>query len=227
MSSDSPYISRQSAENLDNVFAKALKNPAENPIVFHIWGIGGVGKSTLTKKLKENHLQNANFAEVSFGVISNIETPLKVMEKLYNQLSDKSILERDIKSLSKSNSFLPLYQEYKDTLHQLEITPIEGQKSVEKEQLDIVKKISGQGFNFLAQLAPASGITAPVAQKCGEYTVEVASILLTEKDRIVNLLSQHRATKNKRNLQELMLNPLPKLTKAFIEGLKEKKVRLF
>lgn len=141
MSSDSPYISRQSAENLDNVFAKALKNPAENPIVFHIWGIGGVGKSTLTKKLKENHLQNANFAEVSFGVISNIETPLKVMEKLYNQLSDKSILERDIKSLSKSNSFLPLYQEYKDTLHQLEITPIEGQKSVEKEQLEDRKSV--------------------------------------------------------------------------------------
>jgi hypothetical protein len=42
------------------------------------------------------------------------------------------------------------------------------------------------------------------------------------KDRIVNLLSQHRATKNKRDLQELMLNPLPKLTKAFVESLKSR-----
>ena len=38
-----PYISRKPAEDLEAAFAKALEQPANNPVLFHIWGIGGVG----------------------------------------------------------------------------------------------------------------------------------------------------------------------------------------
>jgi tetratricopeptide (TPR) repeat protein len=214
-----PYISRQSAENLETAFAKALENPATNPIVFHVWGIGGVGKTTLTGKLKENYSKKADFVEISFGMTPDVDNPLKIMDKFYNQLPDIPFWNRD---LLKSDPFLSLYQQYKDTVNKLETEPVEGKQSVDKEQIELFKSLFSRGASALAQLAPASGITAPIAEKTTGLTFESASILLTEKDRIVNLLSQHRATKNKRDLQELMLNPLPKLTKAFVESLKSR-----
>jgi signal recognition particle GTPase len=73
-----PYISRQSAENLETAFAKALENPATNPIVFHVWGIGGVGKTTLTGKLKENYSKKADFVEISFGMTPDADGATKI-----------------------------------------------------------------------------------------------------------------------------------------------------
>lgn len=218
--SSPPYISRQSAENLETAFAEALENPTTNPIVFHIWGIGGVGKTTLTGKLKENYKNKADFVEISFGMTPNVETPLKIMDKFYNQLPDIPFWNKD---LLKSDPFLSLYQQYKDTVNKLETEPVEGKQSVDKEQIELFKSLFSRGASALAQLAPASAITAPIAEKTTELAFEASRILLTEKDRIVNLLGQHRATKNKRDLQELMLNPLPKLTKAFVESLKNRR----
>ena len=58
--------------------------------------------------------------------------------------------------------------------------------------------------------------------KVAEGVVDVASLALAEKDRLEQLIKKHRATKNKRELQELMLEPLPKLTQAFAAGVIQK-----
>jgi adenylate kinase len=52
--------------------------------VFHVWGIGGVGKSTLTDKLREQHATQADFAAVSFGMTEGIDDPIALMVELYS-----------------------------------------------------------------------------------------------------------------------------------------------
>ncbi|NET60552.1 MAG: hypothetical protein F6K47_31775 [Symploca sp. SIO2E6] len=64
------YIWRQAAENFLAEFAKALHQPESQPLLFQVWGIGGVGKSTLLRKLQEIHQQQVDLAEVSFGFTS-------------------------------------------------------------------------------------------------------------------------------------------------------------
>ena len=64
-------------------------------------------------------------------------------------------------------------------------------------------------------MTPASSITENIAEKGGEKLVEGAGLILSEKDRIQQLLQEHHATKKNRELQELLLQPIPKLTQAF------------
>jgi hypothetical protein len=46
------YISRKPAQDFRARFAKALEQPESQPLLFNVYGFGGVGKTTLTKKLK-------------------------------------------------------------------------------------------------------------------------------------------------------------------------------
>ncbi|OYQ66420.1 hypothetical protein B9G53_04060 [Pseudanabaena sp. SR411] len=91
-----PYISRQSAEDLQNSFARALADPASYPVMFYIWGIGGVGKSTLKRRLGETYCQQADFTEVSFGLTEGINTPIELMAKLHSQLPPLAFWQRDL-----------------------------------------------------------------------------------------------------------------------------------
>ena len=215
-----PYISRKPAEELQAAFAEALEQPANNPVLFHIWGIGGVGKSTLKEKLKREYKKQADFTGVSFGLTAGIENPIKLMKKLHEQSPKPRIWQWYFWwNLWTKDSFGKLYQKYWDTVNNLETQPVQGKQSVDK---DLVKKLAKTGASAIAQLMPASGITAPVAGKAAETAVDAAGLILSEKDRIQQLLQQHRATKKKRELQELMLEPLPKLTQALAEGLKQR-----
>jgi predicted alpha/beta-fold hydrolase len=95
------YISRQQAETFLAEFAKALNQPSSQPLLFHVYGIGGVGKSTLLRKLREIYQQQVDFAAASFGFTVGIETSLKLMATLYEQLPQPSlppILQRDVRA---------------------------------------------------------------------------------------------------------------------------------
>ncbi len=214
------YISRQEAEQLEGRFAQALSNPRDVPIIFQIWGIGGVGKTTLKNRLKQNHQKNADFVEVSFGVTPDILTAIDVMNQLYQQLPKTNILQKDL--LGKQ-PFKELYQQYRETIHQLETQPSESKKAVDQAQIDAVKKLVGRGASAIASLTPGSPIPAPIAGQAAEAVIDYSTNILSVKDNLQELLQQHKATKKKRELQELMLNPLPKLTQAFVEELKQNK----
>ena len=211
-----PYISRQSAEDLQNSFVRALAEPASYPVMFYIWGIGGVGKSTLKRRLAETHRPQADFTEVSFGLTEGINTPIELMAKLHSQLPPLAFWQRDL--LAK-DPFQSLYDEYQQIANQLQTQPIDGKKSVEKEQVDQVKSLLKAGASALGDLMPMSGLSKPVLETTAERTVDIAGMLLTEKDRWQQVLQQHRATKKNKELQALMLEPIPKLTKAFAEAL--------
>ncbi|OYQ67637.1 hypothetical protein B9G53_00845 [Pseudanabaena sp. SR411] len=82
-----------------------------------------------------------------------------------------------------------------------------------------MKSLLKAGASALGDLMPISGLSKPVLETTATTTVDIAGMLLTEKDRWQQVLQQHRATKKNKELQALMLEPIPKLTKAFAEAL--------
>ncbi|MEH2089400.1 hypothetical protein [Nostoc sp.] len=110
------YISRKQAQDFLAKFTKALEFPESNPLLSQVYGFGGVGKTTLIKKLKETHELQVDFVEVSFGLTAGIETPLKLMEKLYELLPKPTGLwRRDL--LPKPDPFTSLYEQYQETVY--------------------------------------------------------------------------------------------------------------
>ena len=217
------YIPRQQAEEFVSEFAQAVEKPSAHAIVLHVWGTGGVGKSTLLRRLKSQNQQRVVFVEVSFGVTEGIDNPIKLMKKLYDELERQAPtptgLQRDL--LAKPDSFLVRYDEYFDTLHQLQTQPTDGKGTVSDEQIKQVKQLANLGASAAGQLV-LPGVAAAAVGSAAEATVDAARMALSEKDRIVQLIQQHKATKKKRALQELMLEPVPKLTQAFVDTLRQR-----
>jgi len=212
------YISRKPAEDFLTALDKAFKEPAEHPLLFHVYGIGGIGKSTLLDRVQETHQQQAHIAKFDFsGNIPANETPLKVMVKLYDQLPKPDIWNR---KLFKSDPFIQLCEQYNQTLQRLETEPIEGEEVVKDDQRELAKELGsaamyGLGALILTPIEPISGMTLGVSA-IAEATKGTVTGVGAIKDR---LLLKHPATKQDNQLQQLMLEPIPQLTKAFVEGL--------
>ncbi|MDJ0582182.1 tetratricopeptide repeat protein [Crocosphaera sp.] len=217
-----PYISREAAEALETTLTEQLENKQTNSkyYVFLVWGIGGVGKTTLTQKLAEYQQYLADFSMVSFGITAGIGNSIKLMNVLYNQLPENNFL--GVKSFS-SDPFKELYQKYWDTINELETTPSEGKTEVDSEQQKLVKQLISEGASTFAKFTPAAVLPENTVKKTAETVVDTAGIILSEADRVKQLLQQHRKTKDKRELKELMWEPLPKLTEAFLESCKQHK----
>ncbi|MEA5580010.1 tetratricopeptide repeat protein [Nodularia harveyana UHCC-0300] len=229
------YISRKAAQDFLDKFEKALLSPNSSPLLFQIYGIGGVGKTTLTKKLEEAHNSKADFAKVSFGLTPGIETPLKLMEKLYELLPKSTSLFRkdvlDIRKsdfMPKSDPFTSLYEQYEQTIRKLNNQPVEGAK-VEAEQQNTVKDWCELGTitalaagTSLVDPGTAASIALEGIPKAMGMLSDASQSVKSTKDKMQKLLEQHPATKEDRELQELVLEPIPKLTQAFAQGLIQK-----
>ncbi|BAZ30843.1 hypothetical protein NIES4074_33100 [Cylindrospermum sp. NIES-4074] len=231
MTSQQYYISRKPAEEFLTTFAKALKEPESHPLLFHVYGIGGIGKSTLLDTLAETHSQQAHIAKFDFtGKTLSNETPLKVMNKLYEQIPKPGILKQDLQDLI-SDPFIRLYKQYQGTLEELTTKPIEGKKTVDQDQRDLVKDLGSAAVYSSAALFAVStaaidptGFVVSAIAETAKGVVSGVGVGAAIKDR---LLLKHPATKQDKKLQDLMLEPIPKLTKAFVEGLiQNQKARL-
>ncbi len=162
------YISRKPAQDFRARFAKALEQPESQPLLFNVYGFGGVGKTTLMKKLKETHQQHAGFTEVSFGITPDIETPIKLMNKLYEELpKPTNLLKRDVLDLRpsdfvpKPDPFTSLYDQYQQTVYKLKTQPVRG-KSVDAQQQTTVRDwFELGGYTLLA------AATIPVVPEVG------------------------------------------------------------
>lgn len=201
--SNIPYISREQTERLLNCFAKAIEEPASNPLLFNVWGIGGVGKTTLLNKLVEQH-PNISFARVYFGMTTDIGTPLKLMADLYSQLSAINDWGE------KYERFPELYQKYQQTLEELKEPDQRDNEAQGKERKDAIKKLVGGGAKTLSQITSIKNI--PGAED------KIALIAEGGVD-LVDWLQKQRVTKKDKALQQLMIKPIPTLTKTFVEGI--------
>ena len=223
------HIARPEETTLIERITKAITQPATSPMMFYVWGIGGVGKSTILnrtqEKLEEHYKDKVHFVKVSFGAFT--ETPLDVMVKLHKDLPPLGLLKMDL--LNKSDPFAEKHKTYKETLHALQSQPIDKEETISKEQIDLTKQIAKLAINvsgWAVSTAATMGINTPLSAITSSMTstaisggvdtaVDGAVTALSLKD---NLLAKHRATQ-KAEVQELMLEPLPKLTQAFIETL--------
>ena len=107
-----PYISRKKAEQFIKNVETAIKNPSDNPLLHYAYGIGGIGKTTLIKKLIVTHKSSFQCAKCSFDVNSPISTPIELMKILNEQLPDLSGWEGDY--------FQALYDKWQKALKDLE-----------------------------------------------------------------------------------------------------------
>ncbi|MBW4459592.1 MAG: tetratricopeptide repeat protein [Nodosilinea sp. WJT8-NPBG4] len=205
-----PYVSRPEAEEFLAALDTALKAPAINSVVFHVWGIGGVGKSTLTRKVRETFKDTATFADVSFGLTENVDEPIPLMAKLYEQIAVSDSWSRD--------PFWDKYNLYFETVHQLNTQAATGRGDATPEQVNQVKTLVQLGVDVAGEffLSESAKKTANTVVDKG---MDAAVAGLSLKDSVQQLLQQHKATRRNQELQTLMLEPLPQLTRAFAEGL--------
>ncbi|HEY9880005.1 MAG TPA: hypothetical protein V6D29_16240, partial [Leptolyngbyaceae cyanobacterium] len=212
MTAQTPYVSRPEAEALLDALAEALKSPQTSPTVFQVWGIGGVGKTTLARKVKELHQSTAHVADVVFGRTEGIEEPIPLMRKLYEQLAPHDSWSRD--------PFWEKYDLYFETVHQLNTEPASGRGVVSDTQVKQVKDLLRLGVDVVGKWV-LTGAQEKVAEQVVDRGTDAAVAALSLKDDLQGLLQQHRATKRDQALQRLMLEPLPLLTQAFVEGLRQ------
>ncbi|MEO1211184.1 MAG: tetratricopeptide repeat protein [Cyanobacteria bacterium J06638_20] len=228
-----PYISRPEAEAFFAALQEALQTPAKNPVVFHLWGSGGVGKSTLLRKIIKDFSSTVamplvNNLPISFGLTEGIATPVDLMQKLHSLLEPQFLNTWFFgqRVTHQRDPFIERHTQFFDAIHQLERETPEGQSNVSADQLGIVKQL----FKGLLQVGgaaatvtgnPIVGGALATASQGADAVVDGASLALSEKDRMQSLLQAHRATHGKRDLQALLLEPLPKLTAAFVERLSQ------
>ena len=121
-------------------FSEILLSGSEHPSIFNIYGIGGVGKTSILKHLKDEHQKNAIFVEVFFDLNLKIQSPIDFMKSLYQKLKEEikpSFWKQEV--FAKPDPFLSMYEEYFQTLNQLETLPIQGRGQVDEAQLKVVK----------------------------------------------------------------------------------------
>ncbi|MDA0268046.1 MAG: tetratricopeptide repeat protein [Cyanobacteria bacterium] len=205
-----PYISRPETDAFLDQLATALESPQSHPVVFQAWGIGGVGKSTLTRKVQAKYGDSAHSAAVSFGQTEGIEDPIPLMAKLYGQMVPQDDWAAD--------PFWTQHSLYFDTIHQLQTQAATGRGVVEAAQVGHVQSLLRLGVDvagewFLSESAKKA------TQTVVTRGMEAAVAGLSLKDELMGLLQQHKATKRNQALQRLMLEPLPQLTQAFVAGL--------
>ena len=205
-----PYVSRPEAEAFLAALADSLPAPATHPVVFHVWGIGGVGKSTLTRKVRELHQAQSRLADVSFGLTEAIEEPIPLMAKLYEQLIVKETWSRD--------PFWEKYDLYSETVHQLQTQAATGRGEATPDQVSQVKQLLQLGVDVAGELF-LSTAARKTASTLVDKGTDAAVAGLSLKDSLQSLLQQHKATKRDLELQKFMLDPLPQLTRAFVQGL--------
>lgn len=223
-----PYISRPQAENLVDFFGVALTQPQDHPLVFNIAGMAGTGKTTLLKHLIKKFGNQAEIIEFSFRkTIQGLTTEvyLDLMHHLYEQIPDSLRKKTD----RQPNSFMRLYYQYFSTAQKLINQSPDNKTPTSETNAKEAKQLLKAAARVLPMAASLFGID-PIATGIGtvatmvtdtniDATVDTGAAFLTGKERLGQLLQQHHVTKKDQSLQQLMRNPVQRLTKAFVEDL--------
>jgi hypothetical protein len=138
------------------------------------------------------------------------------MEKLYEQLSEppKFILMRDL--LPSSDPFKEKLKKYREALQQLENQPLPGRKAVETDQLNAVEQLVKGTATFALPIVTQGRFGPAAAEDVADAAIATATTVLRLRDELINSVRE-----KDEELQNLILKPLPELTKAFVEGLSQ------
>ncbi|NEO86982.1 MAG: hypothetical protein F6J87_22390 [Spirulina sp. SIO3F2] len=212
---DEYYIERDEVKRFLKRFTEALASPQEQPLLFNICGIGGVGKTTLVGRLKEAHANKVDVLEVCFAKTANVETPLKLMRKVHQQWSEQ------VGSEIENDRFTQQNQQFEDTLYELTQRSANGEKNTPENE-DKIRS----WFERLVWLGSANIEAKPkqpgsLDDSRPDFATSLAMGAESEnlKEWIQQQVRNHPATKNQLERQALMLEPVTKLTQAFAESL--------
>jgi len=212
---DRHYIERDEGKTLLERFALALNESEGQPLLFNIWGTGGVGKTTLLERLKDAHAGQVDFLEICVAKTPDIETPLKLMRKVHEQAVERFGGE------TIADSFKQKEQQFESTLYKLSHESIDGETISSQE----AKKITSwfQRFIWLRPRGLTSTSSKPTSFNVSEVGFSALAAMGEDADSLQESIEQrvrnHPATKDQPELQALMLQPVSKLTQAFAESL--------
>ncbi|NET59355.1 MAG: tetratricopeptide repeat protein [Symploca sp. SIO2E6] len=212
---DEYYIKRDEAERLLTRLAISLKEPDKQPLLFNIYGIGGVGKTTLLGRLQQAHAGEVDFLGVCFTKTPDIETPLKLMRHLHRQA------QQLVSVATIPDAFAQQVQQFETALFQLSRQSVDGEATTPEE----ARKITSW-FERFVWLNPTGFTTTSSKSKSWESSgsgFSAFSAIANDTEGLQEWIQQqvrhHRATKDKPQLQALMLEPVARLTQAFAESL--------
>lgn len=210
---DKYYVERDTAKRLLSRFAASLQEPGTNPLLFNIYGIGGVGKTTLLGRLKEMYTNKVDFLEVCFSKTSGIETPLKLMRRIHQQAVDTLDIEAE------KDVFSQFDKRFEATLFELSQKGLDGQANSSEDRRKIAT-----WFERLVWLGSASN-TSNYSKSLKDSSLEFSDSIAMGKDSeglqewVQHIVRNHPSTKDNLELQALMLNPASRLTQGFSESL--------
>lgn len=186
----SEFVGRQ---DTIKAFQTHLNTPWDDPgrvFIFNFHGQGGIGKTTLLKKLRQVAEQNGTVTLWSDDEVSNVVDALAQLAKS-SELAEPAFKE-----------FLQLYHLYRVKQHELESDP------------DAPQGFAAQLSGKAAQMAVYAGRRVPIAGVLFDMVDEES---VTEQvGQWAAFVT--RKLKNKREA-DLILNPVATLTPLFLEGL--------
>lgn len=194
------YIPRKSCKRFLDAIKAEISTLEATHFIFHAYGIGGIGKSTFLQKIQEELRDIAIFLNVSFED-SKMDSPLNLMKSLHLKLP----------SPDKNNDpFLNLLKKYEALKHRLVTEPLGEISKASIEQHSLFNEYESNHRRKIDSLYSESKVEA-----LGDVSPSSPSIT----NRLTTLLSQHPATKDHADDQNLLLDPLPRLIEAFLESL--------
>jgi tetratricopeptide (TPR) repeat protein len=200
------------------------KTSQEQPFLFLVHGIAGIGKHSLLKEIEEKLKELEEklrkdekpvFVWLSFDHIDTPKNPLDLMEYISIKIRKSINLEQS------DDVFTPELENYDKLLRALRQEPIEGNEAVTKEQFESVKILSEWGGRLLGAyvslgVPPLIPFTSGLGGEAGKVAPVLLEKVLTIKD---TLLNKHKATHTHggEQFQDLLLSPIDVLTPKFIE----------
>jgi hypothetical protein len=189
------YIDRPATDRLLNGLRAALKSPADNPLIFHAYGIGGIGKTSLTKKIDQD-FADALVVSSDIGAELNTETPLRLMDKIYRQLPDRVDGWRE--------EFSEKYGQYQEARRSIE------QDSQGKE---LIKATQSAAQLFLPKEA------GEVVKYGSQIMLDAPGTIESFEKFLAGFSETKGKTEEKVALRNLLLDPFGVLTKSLVAAL--------
>jgi tetratricopeptide (TPR) repeat protein len=225
---DEHYIERKAAKKLREDFAAALQQPNQHPFLFNLYGIGGVGKTTLLGRLQKVYGSEADFIEVCFSKTPGLETPLKLMRRLHQQaiaLPNPQNSQSPQSPQSPPDRFDPfghqeqLFEQTVFALGQQSPNGTEASNEETNKVRDWFERLIWLGTTAVSTSARTK--TRPIEFQ-GTGLTALATLgddRESLQDWIQQRVRNHPATQDQPSLQALMLHPRATLTQAFAASL--------
>jgi tetratricopeptide (TPR) repeat protein len=189
------YVDRPETDQLLNGLKQSFQSPVNSPLIFHAYGIGGIGKTALTKKIRQD-FSDAVVVRIDTGIEVKTETPLEVMDKIYLQLP--------VLSDSRREDFSDKYRQYQETRRLIE------QDTQGKDLIKVTQSVAQ---------ATLPKVVGEMVKHGSQAIIDSPRLIESFEKFLANFPKTKGKTEDKEALRNLMLDPYGILTKLLVTAL--------